>query len=103
MNFLDVTGASGTTYRFREARLDRLPASAGNLLAVTGAPPRLTYVVCAAARSLAAAAAPVREAIGGARDVRAYVRLNVSRATREAEHADIVAAHPPDHDLPDLG
>lgn len=103
MDFLDVTGASGTTYRFREARLDRLPASAGNLLAVTGAPPRLGFVVCAAARSLAAAAAPLREALDGVRGVRAYVRLNVARATREAEHADIVAAHPPAHDLPDVG
>lgn len=103
MDFLDVTGASGTRYRFRLARLDRLPAAAGNLIAVTGAPPRLVYVLCAAARSLASAASPVHDALAGVRDVRAYVRLNVARATREAEHADIVAAHAPAHDLADLG
>ena len=103
MEFLDVKGASGRAYRFRSARLDQLPATAGNLILTTGARPRLGYRLCAAAHSLDRTAPVVREALAGARGARLFIRLNVSRAARDDEHADIVAAVNPELDRPDLG
>lgn len=102
MEFLDVTGASGAAYRFRSASLDDLPATAGNLILTTGRPPALGYRLCAAARSLHRAAPALREALAGAPEGRVFVRLNVARTSREAEHADIVAAVAPEIDLPDV-
>jgi hypothetical protein len=102
MEFLDVTGASGRAYRFRSVSLEHLPATAGNLILTTGAQPRLGYRLCAAARSLNRAVPAVREALAGASGARLFIRLNVSRAAREDEHADIVAALSPELDLPDL-
>jgi hypothetical protein len=102
MEFLDVTGASGAAYRFRSASLDDLPATAGNLILTTGRPPTLGYRLCAAARSLNRAAPVLREALVDLPEGRVFVRLNVARTSREAEHADIVAALAPDLDLPDV-
>lgn len=102
MDFLDVTGASGTAYRFRRAAAGQLPATAGNLLVVSGVGAKRRYRLCAAARSLNHADAAVRDALTGARGAEVYVRLNIARTTREAEHADIVAGVGPELDLPDL-
>ena len=102
MDFLDVTGASGRAYRFRSVSLQQLPATAGNLILTTGARPRLGYRLCAAARSLNRTAPAVREALAGAHGARIFIRLNVSRAARDDEHADIVAAVRPELDMPDL-
>jgi hypothetical protein len=102
MDFLDVTGASGATYRFRRIGVDALPATAGNLLVVAGAPSRLSYRLCAAARSLNTAGAAIAPRLAEVRGAKLFVRLNVSRVVRDAEHADIVAAVRPETDLPDL-
>ena len=102
MDFLDVPGASGTQYRFRLARVGELPVTAGNLVAVTGAPARRRFLLCAAARSLNRAAPAVDAALREAPGAKVFIRLNVARAVRQAEHADIVAAVSPDTDLPDL-
>ncbi len=102
MDFLDVPGASGTQYRFRSARVGELPATAGNLVAVIGAPAAHRFLLCAAAPSLSRAAHAIDAALHGAPGVTVFIRLNVARAVREAEHADIVAAVSPDTDLPDL-
>ena len=99
-DFLDVLGASGARYRFRRVRLTELPVTAGNVV-VFGANGRRA-LVCATARSLARAADPLREALGARRGARLYVRLNVSRAVREAEHADIAAALEPQSVLPEI-
>lgn len=102
MDFLDVPGASGTRYRFHRADLAALPSAAGNAVAVAGAPPRLKFILCAAAHSLGRAAPALTAALADDPQARLFLRLNVSRAAREAEHADIVAAVRPDADLPDL-
>lgn len=49
-----------------------------------------------AARSLSLAAPAAAEALKANRKARLYVRLNVARTTREAEHQDIVAATAPE-------
>lgn len=100
-DFLDVPGASGAVYRFRRAQVTQLPATAGNLLVVTAAKGRRHYHVCAAVQSLGLAAAlpPVAERPRGAQ---VFIRLNVARTVRQAEHADIVAAVQPDQALDDL-
>lgn len=102
-DFLDVRGASGTVYRFRRSSLSDLPVGAGNLLAVTGSGSSRTMFVCATARSLTRAAQEVRQALTDHPQAVIYVRLNVARATREAEHADIVAASEPAKIFEDLG
>lgn len=102
MDFLDVPGASGAQYRFRRASVPELPATAGNVVAVTGTPPRARFLLCGAARSLSQAGPTLEAALSRAPGATLFIRLNVGRAVREAEHADIVAALQPDADLADL-
>lgn len=101
--FLDIPGASGTPYRFRRMTLAELPVMAGNVVAVSGGKTRPGVLLCATARSLAGAASALGEALASRSAATLYVRLNVARAVREAEHADIVAAATPDLVLSDLG
>lgn len=102
MDFLDVPGASGTQYRFRRAEMAELPITAGNVVAVSGGGPQRRFLLCGAAPSLNRAAPALETALRETREAELFVRLNVSRATREAEHADIVAAVSPETDFPDL-
>ena len=102
MDFIDVPGASGAAYRFRSADLNQLPPTAGNLVVVAGPPARRRYVACGAARSLNEAAPAVKAVLADCKGARLFVRLNVARTIREAEHADIAAAVQPEADLPDL-
>ncbi len=90
--FLDLPGASGARYRFRRAELDALPVMGGNLVVAQPHPsgPRLFW--CAPAESLAQARPAAAAALKGRAGAAVYVRLNVARATREAEHADLTAA-----------
>ena len=101
-DFIDIPGASGTPYRFRRTTPAELPTMAGNLLVATGSTPRLKVILCGAARSLARAAPTVGEALEANRSARLFIRLNVARAVREAEHADIVAGVGPQTEVPDL-
>jgi hypothetical protein len=101
-DFLDVAGASGARYRFRRSAPGELPASAGNLLVATGSPARPRILFCGSAHSLARAATAVSETLKDDRNARLFVRLNVARAVREAEHQDIVAAVGPDTEASDL-
>jgi len=94
-DFIDIPGASGAQYRFRKAAPSDLPATAGNLVVATGQAGRLKVLLCGAARSLSQAAPAAAEALKENRKARLYVRLNVARTTREAEHQDIVAAVAP--------
>lgn len=95
-DFVDVPGASGAQYRFRRAAPAELPPTAGNLLVATGQTGRLKVLFAGAPRSLSEAAPAVTEALRANRNARLYVRLNVARTTREAEHEDIVAATAPE-------
>ena len=102
MEFLDVPGASGARYRYRRSTLGALPPTAGNLVAVVVTAPRRRYLLCGAARSLNHAGPTLEAVLQENRSAQVFIRLNVGRATREAEHADIVAAVSPDAELPDL-
>lgn len=94
-DFLDVAGASGTAYRFRRASLDALPATAGNLIVARPGRAGAEILLCAAAGSLSGARAAAAAALKGRTGAAVFVRLNVARAVRETEHADIVAAAAP--------
>jgi hypothetical protein len=101
-DFVDVVGASGTPYRFRRTAPGDLPPMAGNLVVASGPAGRLKVLLCGAARSLSHAAPAAAEALQANRDAHLYVRLNVARTVREAEHADIVAGVSPAAELSDL-
>jgi hypothetical protein len=99
-DFIDLTGASGTPYRFRRVDVGDLPTMAGNLVVARG---QAEVLLCGAARSLSRAAPAAAEALQAHRDARLYVRLNVARTVREAEHADLVAGVSPATAAADLG
>lgn len=101
-DFVDVPGASGAQYRFRVAAPAELPPTAGNLLVATGRTGRLKVLLCGAPASLSKAAPAAAEVLKANRNARLYVRLNVARTTREAEHQDIVAAVAPAEIAADL-
>ncbi|MBO6714486.1 hypothetical protein [Parvibaculum sp.] len=101
-DFVDVSGASGAQYRFRRAAPAELPPTAGNLLVATGPTARLKVLLCGSVVSLAQAAPTAEEVLKANRNARLYVRLNVARTTREAEHQDIVAATAPETIASDL-
>ncbi len=100
--FIDVPGASGSRYRFRRARVAELPAMAGNVVAVAGSPTKRRFLLCAAAPSLHGAAPAIDAVLRDIKGANLFIRLNVARAVRAAEHADIVAAVQPEADLPDI-
>lgn len=94
-DFIDLQGASGAAYRFRlwPAGADHQPI-AGNYacVRVDGA----DFEVISVGETLDLSGVPdalsrkVREAT-----THIYTRLNVARATRCAEHEDLVARHQP--------
>jgi hypothetical protein len=100
---IDLPGASGAQYRFRRADLGDLPVMAGNLVVARGPADRREVLLCGAAQSLARAAPTAAEVLQAHHDARLYVRLNVARAVREAEHADLVAGVSPATAIADLG
>lgn len=102
MDFLDVIGASGAAYRFRRADPDTLPPMAGNLVVIAGRGAGRHYLLCGAARSLSQAAPVVERTLDATKGAQLYIRLNVARAVRDAEHADVVAATHPAEALADL-
>lgn len=90
---LDIIGASGAVYRFRLHRPGQaLPATAGNYVYVQAGSRPPVILCCGEASSLVQAGNAARDVEEGAA---LYLRLNVSRATRVAEHEDIVAAAAP--------
>jgi hypothetical protein len=90
MDFVDLHGASGQTYRFRKC-----PPSgqhqpiAGNYAHVRTRTREL--LALGVIDNLAEVRRQVGELPPG---VAIYTRLNVSRAHREAEHLDLAEAHP---------
>jgi hypothetical protein len=101
-DFVELQGASGAHYRFRRAEPSELPAMAGNAVVATGAAARPKVLFCGSARSLAQAASTLRETLSAHKGARLYVRLNVARTTRDAEHADLVAGLNPEAHADDL-
>lgn len=101
-DFLDLQGASGAPYRFRHVTLEDLPTMAGHV--VVAGPPvaERAIVFCGAAECLAHAASRLGDTLAAHPGAQLYVRLTVARATRDSEHADLVAGVGPeahDHDL----
>jgi hypothetical protein len=95
-NFIDLEGASGTTYRFQRVEdLSKLPAIAGNFVYVQGDGPKPTVVCCGADETLLGAANrwPAAQQSHGADAI--YVRKNVSWKVRASEHEDIVERYRP--------
>lgn len=91
MDFIDVEGASGRSYRFRLWReQDGHPPIAGNYAVVDSASPSPSLLLIGVTNDLAGVGARARARAKGA----LFTRLNVARTTREAEHEDIVARHP---------
>jgi len=92
-DFVDLKGASGASYRFR-----RLPDGqphlriAGNYAVLKPRTGGFTVVHVGATDDLSRARTECPpEAKAGS--IHFYTRLNVSRAAREAEHADLVSRY----------
>lgn len=94
--FIDLEGASGTTYRFhRVDDIAHLPAIAGNFIYVRSGGAKPVVVCCGVCETLLRAAQtwPAAQKDHGAEAI--YVRRNVSWKVREAEHEDILGRHGP--------
>ena len=94
--FVDIAGASGASYRFhRLDQLARLPATAGNFIFTRARLGGVEVVCCGAVSSLIHAVEVWRTAATEHQADAIYVRLNVSRVIRSAEHHDIAAKQAP--------
>ncbi|CAN7639900.1 hypothetical protein LJR219_005017 [Phenylobacterium sp. LjRoot219] len=90
MDFIDVPGASGAAYRFRRwpgAGLHR--PIAGNFVVVIERGRKIEGL--GVTDDLSRAPEQLAERLKGAA---LFTRLNIARAVREAEHADLAAHHP---------
>jgi hypothetical protein len=95
---IDVAGGSGVLYRFNLAENARpVTAVAGLYLYVRqkpGKPPELLYI--GVANSLQTDAVETwRQGVDEHGATHLFIRLDVSRATREAARADLMAAYNP--------
>lgn len=95
--FVDLTGASGTLYRFRVwPEGGAHPPIAGNYIVLReDASGGVKVLLAGITSDLSQAASECRKALAKDPDARLYTRLNVARAVRGAEHEDIVAAYNP--------
>jgi len=91
MDFIDIPGALGASYRFRIWPQDggHLPV-AGNFVVVRAAVARVEVLAIGVTNDLSRA----RSAAAAKDEDQVVTRLNVARATREAEHDDMVAQYP---------
>lgn len=92
--FIDVPGASGALYRFR-LWPDGVPHPpvAGNYVIIESHAEGSKVVLVGALNDLSKARAAA-SAVHAQGPSHIFTRLNVGRAEREAEHADVSAAHP---------
>jgi hypothetical protein len=88
---LDLQGASGATYRFRlMGDPEQLPTGGGNFVYVLWRENIAQVPFCGAVSRLSAATIFWDEAVRLHGVQCLYIRLNVARARRESEHADLV-------------
>lgn len=93
---IDLQGASGATYRFRlVADPAALPATSGNFVYVRWRGAAAQVACCGAVNSLTSATRLWDAAVRAHGADGLYVRLNVARAIRDAEHEDLVARQRP--------
>ena len=94
--FIEIAGVSGSIYRFQwVSGPTRLPATAGNFIFLRSSPGEDEIVCCGMVRSLVLAVSAWEQAQDQHGATSIYVRLNVSRGIRSAEHQDIVAKQAP--------
>lgn len=93
--FVDLVGASGTAYRFREPD-GALSSIGGNFVYVRDEDSAPRVVCCGKARSLAWGLGDRNwhDDENAAPQDRLYIRLNAIRATRSREHDDLVEGLP---------
>lgn len=93
---LDLPGLSGETYRFRLVTDPALlPAGSGNFAFVRWRGPTPQVVCCGAVNTLTSAVRDWDAAVRAYGAQGLYIRLNVARATRDAEHDDLMQKHRP--------
>ena len=94
-DFIELKGASDATYRFRRwaEGAPHLPI-AGNYVYVREVGKGFKVVLVGVATDLSRCRAELGKVVPR-KAGHVYTRLNVSRATRHAEHDDLVAAHHP--------
>ena len=94
-DFLDLKGASGALYRFRiwPEGAPHLPI-AGNYVFLKAEPEGFTVLLVGATNDLSQARR-AWEKVAQRGATHAFTRLTVARATRTAEHEDLVAAYNP--------
>ena len=93
LDFIDLAGASGATYRFRIWSEAGQTPMAGNFVAVERQQHGFAMLMAGAINDLSRT--PKAVASAGIAGAEIFVRLNVSRQTRAQEHADLVALHQP--------
>lgn len=90
MEFIDICGASGSAYRFRRwPTAGKHPPIAGNFVLV--AEGSRDVLAIGVTEDLSRAPLVLEAA---AKEAELFTRLNISRRTREAEHADLALLHP---------
>ncbi len=89
--FVEIPGVSGALYRFRLiGDPSQMPAEAGNFLVLRETPEGAELLCCGTAVSLARASGIWDSAVEKPQTDAVFVRLNVSRNVRDAEHLDII-------------
>jgi len=89
MDFIDISGASGSAYRFRRWPAEgRHPPIAGNFALV--AVESRTVLAVGMIDDLSRAPSVLDLRTGGSE---LFTRLNISRRTRETEHSDLARQH----------
>ena len=94
-DFLDLKGASGVSYRFRiwPEHAAHLPV-AGNYVVLKAGPDGFQVLLIGATSNLSLARTDSAK-VAQLGPTHVFTRLNVARATRLAEHEDLVAGHQP--------
>ena len=94
-DFLDLKGASGAAYRFRlwPENAAHLPV-AGNYVVLKANPGGFQVLLIGATSNLSLARTDAAK-VDKLGPTHVFTRLNVARATRMAEHEDLVAGHQP--------
>lgn len=94
--FLDLSGASGATYRYRMAPDGQVTTPiAGNYVYVREDAEGFTVLSVVATNDLSSAARGWKAFVAKHGATHLYVRLNVSSAVRESEQEDIAAFYKP--------
>ena len=91
-DFVDLVGASGASYRFRRARTVEPQRIAGNYAVLRPRAKGFAVLHVGATDDLSTVQSQCPPELLK-RGSQLYIRLNVSRAPREAEHADLRAKY----------